>query len=174
MLVRSRKCRSGKCWFLLFWKETSFNRWGVSKDSKFSTKSERGLFIVSQTEEKVEKCIEWKRAACQPKFLMTSVQPQNNPRSEEHESTLPEALWFQRNNGCIPPLPLELWYQRYQRAVPWIRRAFSKTANPQADHMSAGLLITPLPPGLIHMPFICQAGPTHTEVLIRFKAKPGL
>lgn len=38
------KCRSGKCWFLLFWKEICFNRWGVSKDSKFNTKSERAFY----------------------------------------------------------------------------------------------------------------------------------
>lgn len=72
---------------------------------------------------------------------------------QEQENTLPEALWFRRNNSCIPPLPLELWYQRYQRAAHWFRQALSETPNLQPDHISAGLLITPLPPGLTHMPW---------------------
>lgn len=119
------------------------------------------LFIVSWEEEKVEKCIEWKRAACQHKVIMTSVQWQNNPRLEEQESTLPEALWFRRNNSCIPQLPSELWYQRYQRAVHCFRQALSETLNPQPDHISAGLLITPLPPGLTRMPW--KALPTQND-----------
>lgn len=88
---------------------------------------------------------EWKRVACQHKVIMTTVQSQNNPRVEEQESTLPEALWLRGNNGCIPPLPPALWYQSYQRAVHWFRQALSETPNPQSDHISAGLLITPLP-----------------------------
>lgn len=119
------------------------------------------LFIVSWVEERDEICIEWKRAAGQHKVIMTSLQSQNNPRSEEQESTLPEALQFRRNNGCIPPLPPELWYQRYQRAAHWFRQALSETPNPQPDHISAGLLITPLSPGLTHMPW--KARPTQND-----------
>lgn len=121
----------------------------------------RGLQVKFKKKKKTQKLrngIEWKRAACQHKVIMSSVQAQNNPRLEEQESTLPEALWCRRNNGCIPLLPPELWYQR---AVHWFRQALSETASPQPDHISAGLLITARPPGLIHMPW--KARPTQND-----------
>lgn len=58
---------------------------------------------------------------------------------------LPEALWCEVNNGCIPLLPLELWYQSTV--------SFDRLHNLQPDRISARLLITPLPPGLSHSPW---------------------
>lgn len=131
---------------------------GAPKQSPTLAQKVMGLFNVSREEAKVEKCIEWQRAACQCEVIMTSVQSQNNPRSEQQERTLPEALWWRGNNGCIPPLPPELWYQRAEQ---WFRQGLSQAPNHQPDHVSAVLLITPLPPGLTRM--LWKPAPTRSD-----------